>query len=277
LEASAQTIVGAIGAYAMSNILTSALSKNLFQGPQDFWMQGIMNNSVMEGDQVYVDCLLSPYCQLFPGNSFENARRWRNIYYFEGKYDATELQALEFYYGSDSALRLGSLNGETLVGLYDRYGYIGRGIIGVISTKYLRNLISDFFNPSFFGKVARVGGRIATCPTQHAFVAKTIESKIGMNIAERTKYRHLHYLNINSIQLQRSGRNSSCSLLGSQWSLTSSAESQYLIEYGHFHNPVELKECIDSLKKRPNWESSQVYFDDLTAESRDIQFSANYL
>lgn len=277
VEASAQTIVGAVGAYVVSNVITSALSRNVFQGPQDFWMQGIMNNRVSEGDQVFIDGLISPYCQLFPGNSFENARRWRNIYYYEGKYNSTELQALEFFYGSDSALRLESLNGETLVGIYDRYGYVGRGLLGVVWTRYITDKLKDFFHPRNFGSVARVGGIIAKCPTQHAFVAKSIETKIGLKIAERTQYKHLYYLNINSIEMASKPEKQSCSLLGSLWSLTNAVDSQYLIEYGHFNDFAELQDCLGSLKKRRNWDQTQVYFDDLTADSHEIKFSTNYI
>jgi hypothetical protein len=48
-----------------------------------------------------------------------------------------EYQAMDFYAGADVALRLKSLNGETAVGLYRRFGYIGEGLIGIVSKKYI--------------------------------------------------------------------------------------------------------------------------------------------
>ncbi|MEZ7197370.1 hypothetical protein [Pseudodesulfovibrio karagichevae] len=276
LEASAQTIVGAIGGYAFSKALEAALRKNLYQGPLDFWMRGIQQGGAAEGDQVYIDGLLSPYIQLFPGNPFGNAKKWRNVYEFEGKIDNEKYQAMEFLNGSDSSLRLKSLNGESLVGLFARYGYIGEGLLGVVSTTYLRKVLPDFFHRDFFGRVARVGGRISRCPTQHGYILQGIAAQAGVKI-DTTKYRDLFYLQVNSIALRRKPHEATCSLLDSQWSLTDSQEEQYLLEYGHFNDQSELRFCTDRLRSRPQWNRTKVYFDEMTADSAEVAFSKIFI
>lgn len=276
LEASAQTIVGAIGGYAFSKALEAALYKNLYQGPLDFWMRGIQQGGVSEGDQVYIDGLLSPYIQLFPGNPFGNAKKWRNLYDFEGKIDNDKYQAMEFLNGSDSSLRLKSLNGESLVGVFARYGYIGEGLLGVVSTKYLTKILPDFFHRDFFGRVARIGGRVARSPTQHGFVLQGIAAQAGLKI-DTTQYRELFYLQVNSISLRRKPTETTCSLLGSQWSLTDSKDEQYLLEYGHFSDRTELEFCTESLRARPQWSRTKVYFDEMTVDSADVSFSKIFI
>lgn len=276
LEASAQTIVGAVGGYAFSNVLEAALYKNLYQGPLDFWMRGIQQGGASEGDQVYIDGLVSPYVQLFPGNPYGNAKKWRNVYAFEGKIDHEKYQAMEFLNGSDSSLRLRSLNGESLVGIFARYGYVGEGLLAVAPTKFLTKKIPDFFHPDFFGKVARIGGRVARCPTQHGFVLQGIANKAGVKV-DVSQYRELYYLQINSISLKRKSSEATCSLLGSQWSLTDSKDQQYLMEYGHFSDRAELEFCLDSLKARPQWDRTRVYFDEMTARSVELSFSKNFI
>lgn len=276
LEASAQTIVGAVGGYAFTKVLEAALYKNLYQGPLDFWMRGIQQGGISEGDQVYVDGLLSPYVQLFPGNPFGNAKKWRNVYAFEGKIDHEKYQAMEFLNGSDSSLRLKSLNGESLVGIFARYGYVGEGLLAVAPTKYLTKVVPDFFRPDFFGRVARIGGRVARCPTQHGFVLQGIAARAGVKV-DISHYKELYYLQINSISLNKKPSEVTCSLLGSQWSLTDSEDQQYLMEYGHFSDRTELQSCVNNLKSRPQWHRTQVYFDEMTANSSDICFSKNFI
>lgn len=276
LEASAQTIVGAVGGYAFAKAIEAALYKNRYQGPLDFWMRGIQQGGAPEGDQIYIDGLLSPYIQLFPGNPFGNAKKWRNVYGFEGKIDHEKYQAMEFLNGSDSSLRLRSLNGESLVGIFARYGYIGEGLLGVAPTKYILKILPDFFHRDFFGRVARIGGRVARCPTQHGFVLQGIAAKAGVKI-DISQYRELFYLQINSISVRKKPEEATCSLLGSQWSLTDSDDQQYLIEYGHFNDQTELRFCTDSLRSRPQWERTRVYFDEMTADSADVHFSRNFI
>lgn len=276
LEASAQTIVGAVGGYAFTKVVEAAIYRNLYQGPLDFWMRGIQQGGATEGDQIYIDGLISPYSQLFPANPFGNARKWRNVYEFEGKIDHEKYQAMEFMNGSDSSLRLKSLNGESLVGIFARYGYIGEGVLAVAPTKYLLKILPDFFHRDFFGKVARIGGRVARCPTQHGFVLQGIAARAGVKI-DTNQYKDLYYFQINSISVRRKPSDSTCSLLGSQWSLTDSTEQQYLIEYGHFNDRTELQTCTDSLRARPQWDRTKVYFDEMTAESADMSFSKNFI
>lgn len=239
-------------------------------------MRGIQQGGATEGDQVYIDGLLSPYVQLFPGNPFGNAKKWRNVYAFEGKIDHEKYQAMEFLNGSDSSLRLKSLNGESLVGVFARYGYIGEGLLAVAPTKYLMKVLPDFFHPDFFGKVARIGGRVSRCPTQHGFVLQGIAARAGVKV-DTSHYKELYYLQINSISLRKKAAESTCSLLGSQWSLTDSEDQQYLMEYGHFNDRTELRSCVDNLKARPQWNRTQVYFDEMTAQSSSLWFSKNFI
>src|ERR1700722_146405 len=131
LEAAAQKIVGAIGGYAFTQVLRRATRQNSFDGPMDLWRRGLHENVVGDGDQIVFDGLISPFSQLFPGDPMENAVRWNELYSFQGKISSEEYQAMEFFAGSDAALRIGSLNGETLVGLYARYGFVGEGLVGV--------------------------------------------------------------------------------------------------------------------------------------------------
>ncbi len=276
LEASAQTIVGAVGGYAFSKVIESAMHKHLFEGPLDFWMRGIQQGTVMEGDQVYIDGLLSPYAQLFPGNPFGNAKKWRNVYAFEGKIDHEKYQAMEFLNGSDTSLRLKSLNGESLAGIFARYGYIGEGLLAVVPTLDILKVLPDFFHPDFYGKVARIGGRIARCPTQHGFALQALAAKAGVKV-DISHYRELHYLQVNSISVRTKSSETTSSLLGSQWSLTDSQEQQYLLEYGHFSDRTELKLCTDNLKARPQWNKTRVYYDEMTAVSEDFMFSKNFI
>src|SRR4051812_24917682 len=115
LEAAAQTIVGAIGGYAFTEALQRVTRHNSFDGAMDLWRRGLHENAIGAGDQIVFDGLISPYSQLFPGDPMDNATRWNQLYSFEGKIDNEEYQAIEFFAGSDAALRIGSLNGETLV------------------------------------------------------------------------------------------------------------------------------------------------------------------
>lgn len=136
-EAVAQTFVGAIAGYTFDKIKDRFYRDNTFEGAFDLWQRGIHHNTIQRGDRIAFDGLLSPYIQLFPRDPYKNAIRWNSLYNFEGKISAQEFSKLEFYAGSDETIRTGPLNGETLVGLYNRYGYIGEGILGVISTSYL--------------------------------------------------------------------------------------------------------------------------------------------
>jgi len=269
-------IVGTIGGYTLSRVIESALQKNLFQGPLDFWMRGMQNRSVAEGDQVFIDGLISPYVQLFPGNPFDNAKKWRKVYDFEGRIDHSQYQAMEFLHGSDSSLRLRSLNGECLVGLYARYGYIGEGLLAVAPTKVILRAIPDFFHEEYFGQTARIGGVIAKCPMQHGFVLQNIAKTAGVSV-DVSQYKSLYYIKINKIQITKKPTSATCSLLGSQWSLTDSTSQQYLIEYGHFSDKSELRHCTENLQSRPQWKDTRVYFDDITVISDDLSFSKNFI
>ena len=270
LEATAQTIIGAIGAFAIKQISSKFYRQNTFESPMDLWKRGLHNHSIEIGDRIRLECIISPYTQLFPCDPFENAKLWRNLYNFEGKVTAQEYQAMEFYVGADETLRIGSFNGETMVGLYYRYGYIGEGIIGVVSTKQLKNNIPDFFEKDFYGKRAVITGTVELCPAQHGFVAQGIANKAGITI-NSIDYSKLPYIHINGIKTIH--KDTTCSLLGTPWAVTDKPEEQYLLQYGYLDRADELQVCLSNIQHNRSWDNVKVYFDDLSAPSDQIKFS----
>ena len=274
LEATAQTIVGAIGAFALKELSSKFYTQNSFESPMDLWKRGIHNHSVEIGDRIRMECLISPYTQLFPCDPFENAKLWRNLYNFEGKVSAQEYQAMEFYVGADETLRIGSFNGESMVGLYYRYGYIGEGIIGVVSTKEIKKAIPDFFEKDFFGARVVITGTLELCPSQHGFVAQGIAKKAGIDISN-IDYSKLPYVNINSIKVIR--KDTVCSLLGTPWAVTNDADEQYLLQYGYLDRADELQICLSNIQRKQAWENVKVFFDDLKAPMEEIKFKKQYL
>ena len=229
LEAAGQTIVGAIGSYAFGKVVLKLYEKNTFEGAMDLWKRGIHGGLIEDGDTVHFDGLISPYTQLFPGDPLENARKWNPLYDFKGSITKHEYQAMDFYAGSDAVLRIGSFNGETLVGLYHRYGYVGDGLIGVAPTALIRKLIPNFFHPQFCGVRALVSGKISRCPSQHQAVASGIALKAGIAF-DPGIYKNLWYLQINSIKTFTKGSKAVISLLGSPWAVTESKNQQYIVQ-----------------------------------------------
>lgn len=276
LEAAAQTIVGAIGGYAFTEVLTRATGRITFDGSMDFWKRGIRDKTVGDGDQVVFDGLISPYSQLFPGDPLENAVRWNTLYKFQGKINSDDYQAMEFFAGSDAALRISSLNGETLVGLYARYGFIGEGLVGVVPTKLLLKAIPDFFHKKSFGVRARISGRIALCPAQHGFVAQSIARKSGMQL-DVDRYKDIYYLQVNRIAVARQAHSRTCSLLGSAWGLTDKGQEQYLVQYGYISEPGELRDCHQRIIDSKAWQRAQVFYDELNSPSDDLSFRKRFI
>jgi hypothetical protein len=276
LEAAAQTIVGAIGGYAFTQALTRVTRQQTFDGAMDFWRRGIRENVIGDGDQIVFDGLISPYSQLFPGDPMENAVRWNDLYSFQGKITSEEYQAMEFFAGSDAALRINSLNGETLVGLYARYGFIGDGLVGVVPTKLLLKSIPDFFHKKAFGVRARVSGRVALCPAQHGFVAQSIAKNSGLTI-DVERYRSIHYLQVNRISVARQAHAATCSLLGSAWGLTDNNDEQYLVQYGYLSEPSELRACNQRIVDSKAWKRAQVFYDEITSPSDALSFRKRFI
>jgi hypothetical protein len=276
LEATAQTIVGAIGAFTIKKISERIYRKNMFDGPMDFWKRGMHQKGIEYGDKVHIDCLLSPYTQLFPGDPFENANFWRRLYQFEGKITSSEFQAMEFFVTADEALRVGSINGETLVSLYHRYGYIGDGIPAIVPTAYIKKIIPEFFEKSYFGTRVIVNGILRKCPSQHGLVAQGIAKNAGINI-EPQIYFNLPCIDISSIKLFNKSSDTSCSLLGSPWAVTDNKDEQYLMQYGYLDRPDELNICLNNIKQAKTWKNVRVFFDDLAAPSKEMSFKRNFL
>jgi hypothetical protein len=270
-EAAAQTFVGAIGAYSFGKILSRVYESNRYEGGMDIWLRGINTKKLKEGDAVVVDGLLSPYAQLFPGDPTENARRWNSIHTFPGKITSAQYQALEFFAGSDAALRIGGINGETVVGIYSRYGFVGEGMVGVVPTNLLLKAVPDAFNVGFVGVHARIGGHLARCPSQHSFVAQSIAASTNMALDVK-RYRQLPYVQINSIKPYSSARRKTHSLLGSAWIATQLPSQQYVAEYGYFNDAKEREECVARLYQSKAWKKASVYFDEISCPSKSLSF-----
>ena len=276
LEAAAQTFVGAMAGYTFDKVKNRIYKDNSFDGAFDLWQRGIHCHNVTYGDTIAFDGLLSPYIQLFPRDPYENAVRWNSLYCFEGKIDAKEFSNLEFYAGSDETIRTGSLNGETLVGLYNRYGYIGEGILGVISTSYLLKYIPEFFAEDFYGKHVHITATLAKCPAQHGFVAQGMFQRAGLTL-NTDQYKEIPYLKLNSIKLYRKEQDNICSLLGSPWAATSQANEPYLVQYGYLSNHNELKSCINRIVMSPSWNNVRVYYDAIKVPSPSLSFTNQFI
>ncbi len=276
LEAAGQTLIGALGSFAFESLLTSINKKHLYEGPMDLWHRGIKLGNLGEGSKILFDGVISPFAQLFPGDPFKNAQRWNELYSFDGKISKYEYQAMEFFAGSDAALRVGSFNGETLVGLYARYGFIGEGLVAVAPTALIRKKISSFFDPSFIGVRALIKATVSKCPSQLGYVAQTIALRTGIEI-DTTAYDNIWYLKISDIDLYTKSHNKTISLLGSPWAVTEQKGQQYLVQYGYLTNETEIGNCIQRIQVSSGWKHAQVYYDDLNCPIPEISFKKKYM
>lgn len=276
LEETAQVIVGALSSFTIAKISNKIFEKNTFDGAIDLWHRGLGNNTVQEGDTVHIDGIISPYTQLFPGNPFNNAKRWNKLYEFDGKISKLELQTLEFSCGSDSALRLKNFNGESVVGIYHRYGFIGEGIIGIVPTNLIRKKIPSFFEGSFCAQRAIISGKLVKCPSQHGFIVNGIALKAGMPLRE-IDYKTLYYLQVNSISLITRPSKNTFSLLGTTWAVTEAKASQYLVSYGYLNNPTEKNDCNNKITSSPFWKKAKVFYDDIESPSNNLSFAKNFI
>jgi hypothetical protein len=276
LEAAAQTIVGAIGGYSFTRFLERPSKQRTYAGAMDLWRRGLQTNAVGDGDQIVFDGLISPFSQLFPGNPMDNAMRWNQLYSFQGRITSEEYQAMEFFAGSDAALRIGSLNGETLVGLYSRYGFIGEGLVGVVPTSLLRKTLPNFFHPEFIGTRAQIFGRLSLCPAQHGFVAQGIAQRSGIPLTVQD-YKTIYYLQVNRIVPATSADEKICTLLGSAWGLTEKHSEQYLVQYGYFSESAELRQCNTRIVSARAWDRARVFYDELVNPSQELSFRRQFI
>lgn len=275
-EAAGQTLVGIVGSYASTKVVQRYLRRNTFDGAMDLWQRGINADFVNEDDTIRFDGLISPYTQLFPGDPLTNAQRWNTLYDFAGTISSSEYQSLEFFAGSDAALRVGSLNGETIVGLYGRYGFVGEGLVGVIPTKTIKKAVPDFFAPEFIGTRAVVIGRLARCPSQHGYIVQSIAQRVGIPF-DLSRYRNTWYVKVDSVRPFRKPAANTVSLLGSAWAATEVPSEQYLVQYGYLTNQTEREACVSHIKKESAWEKVRVYFDDIDSPSRELSFRRKFL
>jgi len=275
-EAAAQTFIGAIAGYTFDKIKDRFHKENTFDGAFDLWQRGIHHQSIQNGDSLTFNGLLSPYVQLFPRDPYTNAVRWNTLFDFEGQINSKEFSKLEFYAGSDETIRTGSLNGETLVGLYNRYGYIGEGILGVVSTSYLLKHVPDFFASKFWGIRAQVTGTLAYCPAQHGFVAQGMFAKAGLRL-NTDQYKEIPYMKINSIKLFHRTTDQISSLLGSPWAATDNENEPYLVQYGYFSESNEIEKCNKKIVTSKSWDNVKVYYDTLSSPSPSLSFSHTFI
>ncbi len=276
LEAAAQTLLGAIGSIAFGKILTSINKKHIYEGAMDLWCRGIRQQQVGENSNLLFDGIISPFAQLFPGDPFQNGQRWNELYSFEGKISKYQYQAMEFFAGSDAALRVGSFNGETLVGLYARYGFIGEGIIGIAPTNLIKKKVPLFFDPQFYGVRAMIKATLTKCPSQLGYVAQTIALRSGIEL-DTSYYDNLWYLKIKDIDLFTKQNDKIISLLGSPWAVTEKKNQQYLVQYGYFSDNTELNNCIQKLQYSNAWKYTQVFYDDINCPAPEISFKERYM
>lgn len=276
LEAAGQTLVGALGSLAFDKIISNIGKKHIYDGAMDLWCRGIREESLGEGSTLFFDGVISPYAQLFPGDPFKNGQKWNDLYSFEGRISKYEYQAMEFFSGSDAALRVGSFNGETLVGLYARYGFVGEGIIGIVSTTQIKKKIPNFFEPSFYGTRAMMKATLTKCPSQLGYVAQTIALRSGIEI-DTKNYKNLWYLKVKDIEPYRNASDKTISLLGSPWAVTEKKNQQYLVQYGYFSDKTEIKGCLHKLQDSGAWKYAQVYYDDIDCPTPQISFKQCYM
>lgn len=275
-EAAGQTLVGIVGSYAGARLLGRYFRENTFDGAMDLWQRGIQYGRLQEDDRVRFDGLISPYTQLFPGDPLSNAQRWNSLYTFSGTISSAEYQSMEFFAGSDAALRVGSLNGESVVGLYSRYGFIGEGLVGVVPTTLIRKAVPDFFATEFIGVRATVTGRLARCPSQHAYVVQAIAQRAGIQF-NLEGYKNTWYLKIDSVRPFRKPSATTISLLGSIWAATEIPQEQYLVQYGYLTNQAERKACVAHLQEDRAWPRARVYCDDIDCPSRELSFKRAFM
>lgn len=275
-EAAGQTLVGIVGSYVSARLVGRYFRQNTFDGAMDLWQRGIQGGQVHEGDSIRFDGLISPYTQLFPGDPLANAQRWNSLYTFSGKISSAEYQSMEFFAGSDAALRVGSLNGESLVGLYSRYGFIGEGLVGVMPTALIKKTLPDFFAANFIGVRAIVKGRMSRCPGQHAYVVQAIAQRAGIQF-NLEGYRNTWYVKIDSVRPCQDPAASTVSLLGSVWAATEIPKEQYLVQYGYLTNQAERKACVDHLKEDRAWKRARVYYDDIDCPSSELSFKRSFM
>lgn len=276
LEAAAQTLVGVVGSYVGAKVVKRYFRQTTYDGAMDLWMRGIQGALVDEEDSIRFDGLISPFTQLFPADPFSNALRWNNLYNFPGKISSSEYQSMEFFAGSDATLRVGSLNGESIVGLFNRYGFVGEGLVGVVPTRLINRAIPEFFNPEYIGTRAIVKGRLSRCPSQHAYVIQAIAESAGIQF-DVQGYRNTWYLKIDSIKPFHDSADSTVSLLGSVWAATEQKKEQYLVQYGYLSNPTERHACVAHLKEERAWKKARVYFDDIDCPNRELSFKNAFM
>lgn len=250
--------------------------KHSYSGIMDFWYRGIMLNEVNYGDTVKIKCLISPYTQLFPGNPFFNGMRWNKLYSdnMEIFAQSTSMQTIAFYIGSDMALRLKPFADNVVVGLYEKYGYVGEGLLATIPQNDLLKLMPYFYDIQFYGKYVEVVGMIGKCPIEHTVKIKEIADKANLKI-NFNQYNSLPYLKIKRIKQPSFWVKNNCTaLLGSPWVALDDCNNPYQVRYGYFSNQLEISPSINELL---SYKNINCFFDELTSPDQNINFTVQYM
>lgn len=276
LQGSAQTIIGALASFGTAKGIGMLKRYQFFDGALDFWKRGVYGGIVGDGSYVVFEGTLTPFFQLFPVNPLNNALRWNQLYNFQGKITREEYQTMEFYVSGDALLRVGSVNGETLVGLFSRYGYGGDGLLGIAPTSYINQVLPSFFYGGFTGTRARVKGRLCRCPHQHYTVVQSVLKDTDI-MRPYEDFKNLLYLNIEKIEPVRKSKNNIWTLRGSPWAVTKDPQEQYLVQYVDFSQNAERRSSVEHIKTREAWDYASVFYDDIDCPSPDLGFKKNFL
>lgn len=245
-----------------------------YSGINDFWYRGIVNNTISINDKVKIDCLLSPYSQLFPGSPFINGVKWNLLYTNDVDADIRNnlAQTLSFYINSDLVLRMKSIADRSIVGLYDRYGYAGDGLIGIIPEKLLLSCLPAFYSMNYWGARVVVEGVVRQCPAEHLVIVKDLAQKGSINI-DSINYHETLYLDIQKIHLFNKDKDKTSTLTGTVWAVTLNEEKMYEVRYGYLNNSFEMNKNISELLKLPE---ILVFGDDVAAKANST-FSRMFL
>lgn len=269
-------------AYSFNNIANDyiteriSLIKKKYTGIMDFWYRGIILRESEYGDTITIKCQISPYTQLFPGNPFNNGTRWNKLYSenIDELTQSSSMQTIAFYIGSDLALRLSPFADNVVVGLYEKYGYIGDGLLATIPRGELMKIMPYFFDVNFCGKYVEVTGTIGRCPIEHTIKIKEISDKANLKI-NFDQFNSLPYLRVSKLKLPNfTVKNRCTSLLGSPWIATDNANNPYVVRYGYISNDFEITPLINDLLYYKN---ITCFFDEIKSPNQTLNFTYRYM
>ena len=270
LSTSAQALKGILE----NRELKTSFFKKKYGGIMDFWYRGVNLRESAYGDTVVIDCQISPYTQLFPCNPFTNGIRWNKLYSngLSSQIKQQPMETIAFYVSSDLAIRTQPIGDFSVIGLYERYGYIGEGILASIESKKLLSIIPDFYDIDYWGSYVRVTGVTGRFPVEHSIVIQDIAKRANLKV-NFERFSTLPCIRITNIKcLGRHKR--TCTLLGSPWVATTDDDQPFQVRYGYFSSSFELESCLSELEQISN---ISVYFDDFRILKNKQSFSEQFM